>query len=84
MGKWKLMAMDGRPVAIFDLDADPLEDTNLLEKQPEMVGSLAAEVRSFLMTARDRSGFGNIGPEERKDVVAQRQKAQTEVCVTTS
>ncbi len=62
-GKWKLMAMDGRPVAVFDLDADPLEDVNLVEKEPETVERMAAEVRGFLVAARDRSGFGNIGPE---------------------
>jgi N-acetylgalactosamine-6-sulfatase len=56
-GKWKLMAMDGRPVALFDLEADPLEEVNLLEKKPEVVESLAKDVRGFLSAERDRRGW---------------------------
>jgi arylsulfatase A len=55
-GKWKLMAKDGRPVGLFDLEADPLEDNNLLERKPEVIDQLAKEVRGFLTAERDRSG----------------------------
>ena len=55
-GRWKLMSMDGRPVALYDLEADPLETTNLLEKQAGVVDGLAAQVRSYLTAPRDRSG----------------------------
>jgi N-acetylgalactosamine-6-sulfatase len=58
-GNWKLLSNDGRPVALYDLAADPLESTNLLEKEPRQAGELAAAVRGFLTAPRNRAGFPN-------------------------
>ena len=33
-GKWKLLAYDGEPRELFDLEADPLEKVNLLAAHP--------------------------------------------------
>jgi hypothetical protein len=30
LGRWKLMARDAEPLALFDLTADPLEKTNVM------------------------------------------------------
>ena len=58
-GKWKMLSMDGRPVALFDLEADPLEDVNLVEKKPDAVEPLVKAVRTFLTSERDRRGAVN-------------------------
>jgi N-acetylgalactosamine-6-sulfatase len=47
-GRWKLLAMDGKPVELFDLESDPREETNLLEKQPSVAAELESELRGFL------------------------------------
>lgn len=56
-GSWKMLATDGRPLALFDLDADPTEQTSVLDKNPEVAGRLAKELRGFLTAERNRSGF---------------------------
>ncbi len=56
-GRWKMLTADGRPLALFDLEADPAEQASVLEKQPDVVDRLAGEVRQFLTAERDRSGF---------------------------
>ena len=54
-GRWKLLALGGKPVELFDLECDPTETTNLLGNQPEVAGELAAELRRFFAAPRDRS-----------------------------
>lgn len=56
-GPWKLLAYDGQPVELFNLDADPGEKVNLLAERPEMVRDLGRELQAFLAAPRDRSGF---------------------------
>jgi len=51
-GRWKLLAMDGEPTELFDLQADPLEKTNLLEKRPEIVEKLTLQLRKWLAEPR--------------------------------
>ena len=55
-GRWKLMSMDGRPVALYDLEGDPTESANLIDRQPAIVEELSAETREFLTTRRHRAG----------------------------
>lgn len=51
-GNWKLLAFKGKPVELFDVDADPFERTNVMSKQPELVQSMAAALKEWL--AEDR------------------------------
>jgi hypothetical protein len=48
--------LTGRFPLRFDIESDPLEELNLLEKEPEVVERLAAEVRAHLTAKRDRRG----------------------------
>ena len=57
LGRWKMLATDGRPVALFDLEADPLENVSVLEREPQVAERLAAGLREFLTAKRDRSGY---------------------------
>jgi arylsulfatase A-like enzyme len=56
-GPWKLLSMDGRPVALYHLEADPGESRNLLEKEPQVVERLRQATQAYLTAARDRRGF---------------------------
>ena len=57
-GKWKLLAKDGKPVELFDIDADPSEKNNLLEKHPKVAQDLQKELQAWL--AEPRKQFGSI------------------------
>ena len=52
LGNWKLLARDGKPVELYDVQADPNEKQNLIEEYPEMVKTLTAEVEGFLKAPR--------------------------------
>jgi N-acetylgalactosamine-6-sulfatase len=56
-GRWKLLALDGKPVELFDVESDPTETTNLLKTQPGIAAELESELRKFLAAGRDRSGM---------------------------
>jgi N-acetylgalactosamine-6-sulfatase len=51
-GKWKLLARDGQPTELFDLEADPLEKTNRIEKHPDIVSRLQKELTAWLAESR--------------------------------
>lgn len=51
-GKWKLLAIDGKPVELFDLDADPNENRNLMADHPDVVALLSAELIQWLNAPR--------------------------------
>jgi len=51
-GPWKLMARDGEPVALYDLEEDIGETTDRLGDEPELADELAAEVKGFLEAPR--------------------------------
>ena len=51
-GKWKMLSRDGKPVELFNIEYDPDEQTNLLDKQPEIADALAVEVSEFLDAPR--------------------------------
>lgn len=55
-GRWKLLSRDGAPVALYDLEADPLEGANLLEREAKAAVPLAAATRAMLQAPRDRRG----------------------------
>jgi len=56
-GRWKLLAFDGRPVELFDVESDPGETTNLLDQRPQVAAELESELQAFLAAPRDRSGL---------------------------
>lgn len=51
-GKWKLLALDGKAVELFDIKADPNEKQNVLNDHPELVASLTAELKEWLGAPR--------------------------------
>ncbi len=56
-GRWKLLARNGTPQELFDIEADPTEQINLLDEEPELVSSLSAELAAWLNEPR-RSWVG--------------------------
>ncbi len=57
-GKWKLLAKDGEPVELFDLESDLYEQRNLLKERPEIVQELTQELQAWL--AESRRQFGDV------------------------
>lgn len=51
-GKWKLLALDGEPVELFDIDADPNELNNVMEEHPKIVQRLTSELKAWLAEPR--------------------------------
>lgn len=51
-GKWKLLALSGKPVELFDVQADPNEQQNLIDDHPDIVASLTAELNEWLNAPR--------------------------------
>ncbi|MBM3323847.1 hypothetical protein FJY69_10275, partial [candidate division WOR-3 bacterium] len=62
-GRWKLLARDGQPLELFDLEADVGETNNLLEQHPDIAEKLAGQIRSFLSGPRDNSGMRPLQPQ---------------------
>src|SRR4051794_13669683 len=58
LGRWKLLALDGKPVELFDLESDPRERTNRLAEQPEVAESLRKRLADWL--AEPRQQFGHL------------------------
>lgn len=73
-GRWKLLTRDGQPLELFDLQADIGATHNLLEPHPDIAAKLAGDIRLFLSSPRDRSGFPGAGtpkssrPSERTEM----------------
>ena len=57
-GRWKLLALEGEPVELVDVEADPGEQKNLLNSEPQIVQSLHRELTAWL--AEPRQPFGKI------------------------
>ncbi len=51
-GKWKLLALGGKPVELFDVQADPNERRNIIKDHPSIVASLTAELNEWLNAPR--------------------------------
>lgn len=51
-GKWKLLALGGKPVELFDLESDPNEHENVIERNPDLVASLTTELNEWLEAPR--------------------------------
>ena len=50
-GKWKF-SLDGELVELVDVEADSNEFDNLLESNPDLAQSLAAEIKTWLAEPR--------------------------------
>ena len=57
-GRWKMLALDGVPVELFDIETDIEEKENLLDQEPEVIESLRVELAQWL--AQPRQPFGRI------------------------
>lgn len=55
-GQWKLLAIEGKPVELIDVEADIREQNNLLAEKPEIVEALKQELAAWL--AEPRQPFG--------------------------
>ena len=57
-GRWKMLAKDGVPVELFDIESDPCETTDLLQRHAEVARSLQQQLRSWLK--EPRQPFGKV------------------------
>ena len=51
-GRWKLLALHGKPVELFDLESDPNEQRNVIGNHPDLVASLTAQLHEWLNAPR--------------------------------
>ena len=51
-GRWKLLARDGTPVELIDLESDPGETKNVLAEHPAVVEELGVALRDWLAAPR--------------------------------
>ncbi len=55
-GRWKMLAKNGEPVELYDIEADLLERHNVLTEYPEIVERLENELAEWLKEPRRRYG----------------------------
>lgn len=51
-GKWKLLALGGKPVELFDVESDPNEQRNVIDDHPDLVNSLTSQLNEWLNAPR--------------------------------
>ncbi len=51
-GRWKLIARDGQPLALFYLENDPREQRNVLEQEKRIGDQLTRELRAWLSAVK--------------------------------
>ncbi len=74
-GAWKLMAWrDGRPLALYDLGADPRESRDQATARPGIAAGLLADLAAWRRSGPggERNGTGERGWEEVADTVRRR------------
>lgn len=49
---WKLLALGGKPVELFDVESDPNEQQNVIDDHPDLVASLATQLNEWLNAPR--------------------------------
>ena len=54
--QWKLLTLDGEPVELFDVYADPYETRNLLAEHAELAASMREGLQQWLAEPRLRGG----------------------------
>ncbi len=58
-GKWKLLAFDEKPVALYDIEKDPSEKNNLLSSQTELADKLLSELKNWKTASERYATFTN-------------------------
>ncbi len=58
-GNWKMLALYGKPVELYDIEADILEQKNLLYEKAEIIESLRKELNIWLAQPRQQFGQAN-------------------------
>ncbi|MDT0552692.1 sulfatase-like hydrolase/transferase [Urechidicola vernalis] len=51
-GPWKLLAVEGNPTELYNLNEDPYERWNLIKQYPEQTNTLLAELKNWLNEPR--------------------------------
>ena len=65
MGKWKLVALRGKPWELYDMEADRTEMNNVASEEPQLVQQMAAMYDRWVRrckigpTGRDKIGHGS-------------------------
>lgn len=62
-GRWKMLLADGKPLALYDLETDPLENNDLLGSGKGPDDAIASFARQCLTDRRDRTGFATLKRE---------------------
>jgi hypothetical protein len=55
--QWKLLAVEGAPKELYNLEEDPYERWNLLESKPEIATKMAKELKAFLDAPRKEKPY---------------------------
>lgn len=50
--QWKLLAIEGEPKELYNLEEDPYERWNLIKSHPEIVSKMTLELKTFLNAPR--------------------------------
>jgi hypothetical protein len=51
-GRWKLLARDGHPLALYYLETDLREQRNVLDQEGRIRDQMVRELRAWLSTAK--------------------------------
>ena len=55
--QWKLLAFEGAPKELYNLEEDPYERWNLLESKPEIASKMVKELKAFLDAPRKEKPY---------------------------
>lgn len=55
--QWKLLAVEGNPVELYNVEEDPYERWNLITQYPEIVAKLNRELQEFLKEPRTEKPY---------------------------
>lgn len=50
--KWKLLALEGKPLELYNIDEDPYERWNIIKQYPEITENLIKELQTWLSEPR--------------------------------
>lgn len=56
-GKWKLLALEGESLELYNVDEDPYERWNLIKQYPEVANKLYKELQNWLQEPRQEKPY---------------------------